>query len=615
MSQRIHLFVFICFSTISGTCTVHAQPFSEVAVFDASQSNGSVRSSNGLLWSEWLASQLNLPTAEQNGASHWVTFVSELDSAVTRYLEAHTPNDGTLIILGNLGPDAGMSDAQYWSEMSRQISRLAGNGAGHFIVNRVDYLGYSQRFPAFRDIIREQNEIGDPILRQLAAELGVSIYRPSVEGFSGFIAVLDEPNNFGFTDVMGRADAGVANPHEYVWWDDGHLTTAAHRQLALDAFRSLGVSIEPTKVQIVSKGDSYLEDFDMTLGGINTPLPKGWVGATDDAIYTSVTGSFSNHIAAGGTLYNVGPRSGGEDRALALGITDGNQQNELQFHAQVNDNDIERMRLQFDLEVWGVNSDLATDPGEAAFSVTLDVDAGNGFMRMVDLGTVTTGPTLEPSVEGIVDGNADAYRLSFDSGAVPVAIPDGATIRIRWMSAAAAETAGWVFGLDNVALSLLGSGSQAGDFNGDGVLSVADLDALTAAVMAGTNESQFDVDGSGNVDADDRTYWIADIKGTIFGDVNFDRIVDSTDLNAVGLNWQSTTATSWLQGDFNGDGNVDSTDLNDVGRNWQKNAAAQASTAPVPEPSGVFLLAMGFAWLAILRAGFVEKGTCVRRRA
>ena len=128
---------------------------------------------------------------------------------------------------------------------------------------------------------------------------------------------------------------------------------------------------------------------------------------------------------------------------------------------------------------------LPDDPGEAAFHVTVDMDMGDGFAPLVDLGTVTTGPTLQPMSEGILDGNAEANRVSFDSGVVTAAIPVGSSLRVRWAAATEAETAGWVFGLDNVALSLLGSGGATGDFNSDGVLDVADLDALTAAVLGG----------------------------------------------------------------------------------------------------------------------------------
>jgi hypothetical protein len=158
-----------------------------------------------------------------------------------------------------------------------------------------------------------------------------------------------------------------------------------------------------------------------------------------------------------------------------------------------------------------------------------------------------------------------------------------------------------VFGLDNVGLSLFGSGGEAGDFNGDGVVNVADLDALTVEVLAGTDNPQFDLDSNGIVDADDRIFWITDIKDTFLGDANLDGKVNAADLNTLALSWQSTAATSWSQGDFNGDGNVNASDLNGLALNWRNGVAAAASASLVPEPTSITLLFFGFVSLGLLR--------------
>ena len=192
-------------------------------------------------------------------------------------------------------------------------------------------------------------------------------------------------------------------------------------------------------------------------------------------------------------------------------------------------------------------------------------------------------------------------RTCFDSGIVAAAIPEGASLRVRWAAATEAETAGWVFGLDNVGLSLFGSGGEAGDFNGDGVVNVADLDALTVEVLAGTDNPQFDLDSNGIVDADDRIFWITDIKDTFLGDANLDGKVNAADLNTLALSWQSTAATSWSQGDFNGDGNVNASDLNGLALNWRNGVAAAAFASLVPEPTSITLLFFGFVSLGLLR--------------
>lgn len=129
------------------------------------------------------------------------------------------------------------------------------------------------------------------------------------------------------------------------------------------------------------------------------------------------------------------------------------------------------------------------------------------------------------------------------------------------------------------------------DFDDDGD---CDLDELQYVGLDGA-DSKYDVDGSGGtINSDDTVAWL-DLNGTVPGDANLDSVVDAGDLNAVGLNWQSTVADSWAQGDFDGNRTVDAGDLNLVGLNWQFGApvAADHAAAAVPEPSAGWLLAIG----------------------
>ena len=365
----------------------------------------------------------------------------------------------------------------------------------------------------------------------------------------------------------------------------------------------LGDTYASEKISLSGLGDSYEQDFD-ALGSdgsaVGITLPTGWTRGNFAAATTTsfpVEESFSAD-----STFNAGA-AGDADRALAIGVSNSSDDRFLQLRAAVTDTSATSIRLQFDVEAWDARDgtfvaplntvvNLPDDPGEAAFQVTVDIDTGDGFVPLIDFGTVTTGATLEPMVGGLLDGNAEANRVAFDSR-VTAAIPAGSNLRFRWTPDTQAETGGWVFGLDNVVLSLLRDGSGAGDFNGDGAVDVADLDRLTEAVTVGSKETRFDLDGDGNVDSDDRAFWITDIKGTFFGDANLDRNVNASDLNLLALSWRSTTATSWSQGDFNGDGNVNASDLNELGLNWRRVAAPPAS---VPEPAGFVLLVVGLAW-------------------
>ena len=84
------------------------------------------------------------------------------------------------------------------------------------------------------------------------------------------------------------------------------------------------------------------------------------------------------------------------------------------------------------------------------------------------------------------------------------------------------------------------------------------------------------------------------------GDANGDGIVNATDLNIVGGNWQMAVDPAGPEnGDFDSNGFVDAADLNVIGTNWQRTAAPVG--AAVPEPTGLCLLGFGALALSQLR--------------
>ena len=108
-----------------------------------------------------------------------------------------------------------------------------------------------------------------------------------------------------------------------------------------------------------------------------------------------------------------------------------------------------------------------------------------------------------------------------------------------------------------------------GDFNNDGVYNCNDINMLTTEVAAGSNDSQFDLDGDGVVTAADTTAWLAEAgsanlaSGNSYlpGDANLDGAVDGSDFNI--WNESKFTASShWCDGNFNGDAFVDGSDFN-----------------------------------------------------
>jgi hypothetical protein len=75
--------------------------------------------------------------------------------------------------------------------------------------------------------------------------------------------------------------------------------------------------------------------------------------------------------------------------------------------------------------------------------------------------------------------------------------------------------------------TLVGS---AGDLNNDGLLDINDLTALTEAIRLGSEDLQFDVNQSGDIDLADRLYWVTELRHTWMGDANLDGEFNSGDL-------------------------------------------------------------------------------------
>lgn len=76
------------------------------------------------------------------------------------------------------------------------------------------------------------------------------------------------------------------------------------------------------------------------------------------------------------------------------------------------------------------------------------------------------------------------------------------------------------------------------------------------------------------------------------GDANGDGVVNASDLNVVGSNWQTAVDPPGpANGDFDNNGFVDAADLNVIGTNWLSTAAPV--NAAVPEPGSSVLLLLG----------------------
>ena len=121
-----------------------------------------------------------------------------------------------------------------------------------------------------------------------------------------------------------------------------------------------------------------------------------------------------------------------------------------------------------------------------------------------------------------------------------------------------------------------------GDFNADGDYTCADVDALVAAMVAGTHEPDYDLNSDQLVNREDLDTWLA-LAGVanlpapspfLRGDGNLDGVVDGQDF----IVWDGhkfTTTAAWCSGDFNADGVVDGQDFIE----WNNNKFQSSSGA------------------------------------
>ena len=141
-----------------------------------------------------------------------------------------------------------------------------------------------------------------------------------------------------------------------------------------------------------------------------------------------------------------------------------------------------------------------------------------------------------------------------------------------------------------------------GDFDGNGLLDVVDINALTVASASGQNETEFDVNMDGVVDSSDVTVWVRELARTWAGDANLDGEFNSGDLVSVFVegNFERDIDSNWSQGDWNGDRRFNSGDfVVAFGEGGFENGPRGASS--VPEPRTALAMSAALLWLAASR--------------
>jgi hypothetical protein len=152
---------------------------------------------------------------------------------------------------------------------------------------------------------------------------------------------------------------------------------------------------------------------------------------------------------------------------------------------------------------------------------------------------------------------------------------------------------------------------QAHYLAGIGELATIDIDTLQAAIRAGTNDPNFDLNGDGLVNGADQDEFVRNTLNTWTGDSNLDGEFNSSDFVFVFTQGEyedndpsdpSTILNStWADGDWNADGEFDSSDFVRAFQEGGYEQGPRAAVASVPEPTGALILATGLLLLPIRR--------------
>jgi phospholipase/lecithinase/hemolysin len=258
------LTIFAAFSLMNSSAQ-SLPAFDHVVVFgDSLSDNGNAgRSSNGPVWVEHLASQFGLTISPSRaGGTNFAVGGARLDprsgntslrAQASAYLQAPRPAGRTLHIVYGGGNDLLAAVGQHQARTAVDtavaslrsiVADLASRGATDILVPNLPRIGMtpavraqgSQAIEAANQLAARFNSALDEALSGFANRTGLRLYRLDVWQLAERVSA--DPAAAGFVDVTSPC-----NQHRhcegYLFWDDVHPTTQAHRRLAEAAARLL----------------------------------------------------------------------------------------------------------------------------------------------------------------------------------------------------------------------------------------------------------------------------------------------------------------------------------------------------------------------------------------
>jgi len=143
--------------------------------------------------------------------------------------------------------------------------------------------------------------------------------------------------------------------------------------------------------------------------------------------------------------------------------------------------------------------------------------------------------------------------------------------------------------------------SIPGDFDGDEVITAADVDMLWPLFGTSTppTDGKFDLTGDNQVTFADARQLVESLVGTSMADTDLSGTVDICDLGNLANRYRQTGTVS--DGDTDGNGLIDICDLGNLANDYDP----YLGTTPAPEPASALLLVVALPWIARRR---VSKG-------
>lgn len=398
------LFIFAAF----GFCaSAQGQTFNQVVAFGDSLSDvGNVddatfgfspgsdyyngRFSNGPVWIENVATSLSLspPTPSRNSGRNYAHGGVKTGSGNTSFsflfFTFSFPNAGTQVsnyVNNNVSTAsqlysvwAGGNDLidnlsvntqSVVNNLVNHVTTLNNDGARFALVPNLPLLGETPRYrntanrQAYNSLTANFNSQLASAMDALDASLPIKLYQVNVEAM--FSEVLASPAEFGLTNVTQPALVNgnvVANPDQYLFWDDIHPTRVGHQFLAQRA-----KDLIDTHEWIGSSGN-----WDVSSNWDYAGIPSShWIAAMENTSLVEKTAT----LAGAATVRQL--RIGGDAAAMRLSL--GGQTLNVSESAVMQDGAILRTDL-------GPSSGQLNVGGSVALDGSLEIGLQNGFTAL-----------------------------------------------------------------------------------------------------------------------------------------------------------------------------------------------------------------------------------------